>query len=161
MLIICKSGEDGKEAMQETGPQLVLEALAAMIAGYALFLEMRIQYRPAADIHRNGDSSDTTAVTLSNLWYYLLSHPAYYKRLRQEVDAVFLRGEDPTDQERLVGMEYFNACINETLRLAPPVPSGSQRGVPPSIDGKLVGSQSVSELSSPDSFVLLMCRSRS
>ena len=68
---------------------------------------------------------------------------------------MFLRGEDPTDQERLVGMEFLNACINETLRLAPPVPSGSQRGVPPSADGKLVGSQSVPELS-PDSFAPLM-----
>ena len=83
---------------------------------------------------------------LSNLWYYLLLHPAQYKRLRQEIDAVFLRGEDPVDQERLVGMMFLNACINESLRLAPPVPSGSQRGVSPTADGKLVGSQSVTEL---------------
>jgi len=95
-------------------------------------------------------------MALSNLWYYLLLHPVYYKRLQQEVDARFLRGEDPTDQERLGGMEFLNACISETLRLAPPVPSGSQRGVSPTSDGKLVGSQSVSQLGLPGLFPLLM-----
>jgi len=99
----------------------------------------------AADIHLNVNRSDTTAMVPSNLWYYLLLHPVYYRRLQQEVNALFLRGEDPTNQERLVGMAFLNACINETLRLAPPVPSGSQRGVPPAADGKLVGPQSVSQ----------------
>jgi cytochrome P450 len=89
-------------------------------------------------------------MALSNLWYYLLIHPVYYKRLQQEIDATFLRGEDPIDQERLAKMEFLNACINESLRLAPPVPSGSQRGVPPTANGKLVGSQSVFEFRSPD-----------
>lgn len=98
---------------------------------------------PVPGIHLNNNRSDTTASVLSNLWYYLLLHPLHYKRLQQEVDAMFLRGEDPIDQERLAGMEFLNACISETLRLAPPVPSGSQRGVPPTVDGKLVGSQSV------------------
>ncbi|KAF9643937.1 cytochrome P450 [Thelephora ganbajun] len=111
------NNEDGKGVIQRTKRQLVAEGLTAMVAG-----------------------SDTTAIVLSNLWYYLLIHPVYYKRLQQEVDATFLRGEDPTDQDRLAGMEFLNACINETLRLAPPLPSGSQRGVPPTADGKLVGS---------------------
>ena len=101
---------------------------------------------PSTKTYRNNGSSDTTATTLANLWYYLLLYPAHYKRLQREIDAVFLRGEDPVDQGRLVGMVFLNACINETLRLAPPVPSGSQRGIPPTAGGKLVGSQSVSEL---------------
>jgi len=109
-----------------------------------------IQHQSAAETYRNDGSSDTPATTLANLWYYLLLHPAHYKRLQREIDAMLLRGEDPVDQERLVGMEFLNACINETLRLAPPLPSGSQRGVPPTAGGKLVGSQSVSELI-PDS----------
>ena len=50
---------------------------------------------------------------------YLLLHEVYYERLRQEVDANFLRGEDPIDQERLAGMDILNVCISETLRLAP------------------------------------------
>jgi len=109
-----------------------------------------IQHHPAAETYRNHARSGTTATVLSNLWYYLLLHPEHYKRLQGEIDAVFLRGEDPVDQERLVGMRFLNACINETLRLAPPLPSRSQRGVPPTTGGKLVGSQSVSELI-PDS----------
>ena len=43
MLIICKSGEDGKGIVQRAKPQLVVEGLAAMIAGYVMFLSTRVQ----------------------------------------------------------------------------------------------------------------------
>ena len=41
-------------------------------------------------------------------------------------------------------MEYqhLDTCINEALPPPPPIPSGSQR-VPPTANGRLVGSQSV------------------
>jgi len=143
VLIMCKSNDDRKGVMRRTRPQLVAEGLVAIIAGY-------VSLDPLQPWLTLIGSYDTTSTTLSNLWYYFLLHPAQYKRLQREIDAVFLRGEDPVDQERLVGMEFLNACINESLRLAPPVPSGSQRGIPPTADGKLVGSQSVSEVT-PDS----------
>ena len=75
-------------------------------------------------------------------------------------DAVFLRGEDQTDQERPVRIEFLNACTDETFHLAPPIPGESQGGVPPSADGKLVGSQSVYELDPRLSALLMTRRSR-
>ena len=62
-------------------------------------------------------------MALLNLQFYLLSLPAYH-RLRQEADAVFLRGENPTDQERLVRMKFLNACISETLDSLLSLPTG-------------------------------------
>lgn len=107
-----KNNEDRKGVIRPTKKMLVAEGLTAMVA-----------------------ESDTTAVVLANLCHRLLIHPAYYKRLQQEVDVTFLRGEDPINRDRLTGMEFLNACVNEALRLAPPVPSGPQRGVPSTADG--------------------------
>ncbi|KAG2147601.1 cytochrome P450 [Suillus clintonianus] len=83
--------------------------------------------------------SDTTATTLSSLFLSLLKHPQTYYRLQAEVDSFFPPGEDILSTAHHPRMSYLNAVINETLRLFPPVLSGSQRGVPRGSDGKFVG----------------------
>ena len=55
--------------------------------------------------------SDTTATTLTALWYCLLQHPAKLNRLRSEVDAYFPQGEEPLDFTRMATMPYLNACM--------------------------------------------------
>jgi len=83
--------------------------------------------------------SDTVATTLTVLWYYFLRNPLIFNRLRDEVDAYFPSGEEPLDFTRMVNMPYLNACINEALRLLPPVMSGSPRYVNPGSGGMMVG----------------------
>ncbi|KAG1747161.1 cytochrome P450 [Suillus paluster] len=83
--------------------------------------------------------SDTTATTLSSLFWSLLSNPETYLRLQAEVDRFFPPGEDSLSTVHHPQMSYLNAVINETLRLFPPVLGGSQRGVPIGGDGKFVG----------------------
>ncbi|KIK41727.1 hypothetical protein CY34DRAFT_24266 [Suillus luteus UH-Slu-Lm8-n1] len=83
--------------------------------------------------------SDTTATTLSSLFLSLLRHPQAYYRLQAEVDRFFPPGEDVYSTVHHPHMSYLNAVINETLRLFPPVLSGSQRGVPRGDDDKFVG----------------------
>ncbi|KAH9001150.1 high nitrogen upregulated cytochrome P450 monooxygenase 2 [Lactarius akahatsu] len=73
--------------------------------------------------------SDTTSSVLTAVFYYLLRNPLAYERLQAEVDGAFPSGEEPLDVTTLSQMEWLNSCINETLRLQPPVPSGSQRTV--------------------------------
>ena len=73
--------------------------------------------------------SDTTAATLTYLFYYLTTIPGLQDSLLEELkkysedDGLFLN-------QKLQSAPILNACINETLRLHPPVPSGVHRKVP-------------------------------
>lgn len=66
---------------------------------------------------------DTTAATLSWLFYELSDHPAMVQKIRSEIDDVL--GPDskrmPTLEE-LKRMKYLRNTVDETLRLYPPVP---------------------------------------
>ncbi|KAI9447487.1 high nitrogen upregulated cytochrome P450 monooxygenase 2 [Lactarius indigo] len=98
------SGEELPESERPTADDLALEGLLAIVAG-----------------------SDTVKGALSSTLYYLVCNPAVYHRLQEEVDAAFPSGEEPLDVVKLSYMEWLNACINESLRLQPPVPGGSSR----------------------------------
>lgn len=66
---------------------------------------------------------DTTAVTLSWLFYSLSQNPHVVAALRNEITATL--GSDPTTQptyEHLKSMRYLQHTLNETLRLYPVVP---------------------------------------
>ncbi|KAJ7822180.1 high nitrogen upregulated cytochrome P450 monooxygenase 2 [Mycena olivaceomarginata] len=82
--------------------------------------------------------SDTTATVLSCIFFYILSDPPIFYRLREEIDQVFPRNEIQT-------MSLLNAIINEALRLQPPVPTGLQRAPVVGGGGKFVGSIFVPE----------------
>ncbi|EMD39450.1 hypothetical protein CERSUDRAFT_111756 [Gelatoporia subvermispora B] len=108
------NNEDGTETQTRPLAQVISDGALAVIAG-----------------------SDTTANVLTNLFFFLLSEPAEYKRLQAEVDSFFPPGENALDTRFHQEMPILNAAINEALRLVPVVPSGSQRTAPPG--GKLVG----------------------
>ncbi|KAI0812259.1 cytochrome P450 [Irpex lacteus] len=84
--------------------------------------------------------SDTTASALSQLWYFLLKNPQCYARLRKEVLA-----ENDGDYNRQANMPYLNACINEALRLYPPVIGSLQRWLEPGTGGQVVANHYVPE----------------
>ncbi|OAQ99808.1 hypothetical protein LLEC1_00720 [Akanthomyces lecanii] len=77
-----------------------------------------------------GAGSETVAMSLLALFYELSNHRDAQEKLQQEIDAYFLE-HDEADPALLAKMRYLQACINETLRLWPPVPSGAQRITPP------------------------------
>ncbi|KAL8798622.1 MAG: hypothetical protein Q9182_006516 [Xanthomendoza sp. 2 TL-2023] len=62
---------------------------------------------------------DTTASLLSNLWFVLARRPDIWKKLQEEIG--FLEGQAPT-LDQLKGLTYLRYCLNESLRLHPPVP---------------------------------------
>jgi len=83
--------------------------------------------------------SDTTATVLASLFFYLIRDREKFERLRAEIDRFYPRGEITT--KYFSEMNYLEACINEALRLSPPVPSGSQRAAlhPDPSRGKMLG----------------------
>lgn len=74
--------------------------------------------------------SDTTAATLTCLFFELALSSSSLSVLQEEVDALF-ESSDPVDATSLSKLAYLDAVINEALRLHPPVPSGLQRMTPP------------------------------
>ena len=72
--------------------------------------------------------SDTTKAVLSSIFFYLLRSPEKLAKLREEIDH-FYPPEESLSSKHFQKMSYLDACINEALRLSPPIPSGSQRDV--------------------------------
>ncbi|KAK8084318.1 hypothetical protein PG997_005589 [Apiospora hydei] len=76
--------------------------------------------------------SDTTAMTLTGLFYHLVKAPKVVARLRDEIDGLAAQGDQAlTKNASLAKLRYLQACIDESLRLLPVVPTRLQRMTPP------------------------------
>ncbi|KAL5335510.1 cytochrome P450 [Aspergillus crustosus] len=73
--------------------------------------------------------TETTATALSGLTYYLLTNTDKLRTVVQEVRGSFQTSED-IDLVALGQLRYLNACIEEGLRVYPPVPVGLPRVAP-------------------------------
>lgn len=73
--------------------------------------------------------SETTATLLSGLVYLLLKCPEKMKKLVDEVRSTF-QDEGEIDLTSVNKLPYMVACIEEALRMYPPVPTGLPRVVP-------------------------------
>ncbi|KAH8660217.1 cytochrome P450 [Xylariales sp. PMI_506] len=80
--------------------------------------------------------SDTTAATLTSIFFELARNKHEITKARIELDEYF-KGRDTIDASSLAKLPHLNAMINEALRLHPPVPSGLQRVIPP--QGLMIG----------------------
>lgn len=82
--------------------------------------------------------SDTTAIALNNIMYFLLRTPKALSRLREEVDAALDPDTEVASYDRVKSLPYLRACLDESMRLIPPVSFGLHRKTPPEgamIDG--------------------------
>ncbi|KAJ9655718.1 hypothetical protein H2201_008746 [Coniosporium apollinis] len=71
--------------------------------------------------------SDTTAVALTHVLYYLLKNPDKLDRLRRELDMVLDTATVVPTYTSVRNIAYLRACLDEALRLSPPVSFGLQR----------------------------------
>lgn len=79
-----------------------------------------------------GAGSDTTAITLSALFYYINKNPSVLEKLRQEIEDGVKEGtiSDPITFKESQNLVYLQAVIKETLRLHPAVGTILPRVVP-------------------------------
>ena len=76
--------------------------------------------------------SDTTASTLTFIFYYLVKYPDEVRKLRKEFQALLAAsGKDHLDTKDVAKAVHLNGVIHEALRLNPPIPSGYPRVTPP------------------------------
>jgi cytochrome P450 len=73
--------------------------------------------------------SDTLSITLSAALFYLLHYPGALAKVTDEVRSAFTSVEMIRSGKTLNELVYLRACIDETLRLSPPVPSHLPREV--------------------------------
>lgn len=64
---------------------------------------------------------DTTSVGISATFFYLSRNPATYERLVKEIRSSFRALDDIRIGSTLSSCHYLRGCIDEALRLAPPV----------------------------------------
>lgn len=89
--------------------------------------------------------SDTTSAAMSSVAFYLANNPNSYDRAVAEVRASFTSPNDVCMGPKLIGCNYLRACIDEAMRMSPPVGASLPREiVAPSgslvIDGQTIPS---------------------
>ncbi|KAL1846530.1 hypothetical protein Plec18167_005356 [Paecilomyces lecythidis] len=91
---------------------------------------------------------DTTAISLRNTLFFLLKNPRCMKKLREELDEILDEGDVVAPYSKVKHLPYLRACIDESLRMMPPVIFGLPRRTPPDgtpiLDDYIAGDTSVS-----------------
>ncbi|KAF8205670.1 high nitrogen upregulated cytochrome P450 monooxygenase 2 [Mycena galopus ATCC 62051] len=111
--------EAGMEKRKPTFAEVVADGVLSIIAG-----------------------SDTTSIAVSSFVWFILRHPDIYRRVQDEVDSVYPDGESLLDTFKHDELRFLTACLNETMRLHPPVPTNGTRQVPRG-GGRLIAGRQV------------------
>lgn len=64
---------------------------------------------------------DTVATGMTAAFWYLSRNPACYSRLANEIRSTFSHGDEIQNGPRLASCHYLRACIDEALRMSPPI----------------------------------------
>lgn len=85
-----------------------------------------------ADLSRRFAGSDTTAIAMRAVFYYLMTNPETYQKLMSELDKAAAKGElsSPVKYAEAIKLPYLCATIKEAMRLHPSVGLTMPRIVP-------------------------------
>ena len=76
-------------------------------------------------------SSDTAAIAIVNIVFYLIKNQDVYKKLQGILDEIFPGGDKDYNYAQGSSIPYLDGIINEAMRLKPSVPGGLSRITPP------------------------------
>ncbi|KAF7596258.1 hypothetical protein BBP40_002402 [Aspergillus hancockii] len=140
-IIVALLSRSSKEAFEEQQRQAKEKMMRRMEVGHPRpdLIERLIQKKDELNLSldnlvSNGESliiggSETTATTLSGVTYYLLTNPHALEKITQEVRSTF-KSESDIDLVSVGKLTYTFACLDEGMRLYPPVAPGLPRVVP-------------------------------
>lgn len=74
---------------------------------------------------------DTTSTAMASAFFFLSKHPEALQKATKEVRAAFSSVEDIKPGAELNSCTYLRACLDESMRISPPVPSALMREVLP------------------------------
>lgn len=108
---------------------LWMEAILFIVAGliYHVFVYLAL-------VLRTIPGGDTTATATAATLFYVARHRECYKRLYNEIRSVFANGND-IGGSKLASCQYLRACIDESLRMSPPIPGTLWRQLSPDEQG--------------------------
>jgi hypothetical protein len=82
-----------------------------------------VVYIPSSSSYHNtnsrGAGSDTTAISLRAMLYYLCKNPATMRKLQKEIEDMEKKGliSDPVTYQQACKMPYLQAIMKEAMRL--------------------------------------------
>ncbi|KAI1128601.1 cytochrome P450 [Nemania abortiva] len=89
---------------------------------------------------------DTTATAICGTFFYLSRYPECYRKLAREIRTTFKNGRDIKTSPQLASCHYLRACIDESMRMSPPISttlwreqvSGADTDEPLIVDGHVI-----------------------
>lgn len=84
---------------------------------------------------------DSAATSLACTLYYLIKNPETLAKLREELDSALSPADSVAPWSKARNLHYLRACVDESMRLSPPVATDLVRRTPPegtTIDGQRV-----------------------
>ena len=129
---IAKKKDSGEDEIASRGA-LLTNFLKAQRENSAFFTDSRV-LTMATSIALAG--SDTTAISLSAVFYHILKNVRCYQKLNEEIDDA-IRSGLIEDTEGIISwpdaqkLPYLDACIKEAFRVHPAIGLNLERVVPP------------------------------
>lgn len=94
---------------------------AAAVQGNTPNEETRKHERRKENETKRHAGSDTTATALSSVFFYLSHYPHAYRNAQDEVCRIFTSRDDIRIGQKLQSCTYLRACIDESMRVTPPI----------------------------------------
>ncbi|KAK1231863.1 hypothetical protein PQX77_005000 [Marasmius sp. AFHP31] len=83
---------------------------------------------------------------MANFFWCIMAHPKVYERVCDEVKREYPPGTDPLrDTSRHGNMTFMKACLNESLRVYPPVLTNCTRVIPKGSGGRVFSEHFITE----------------
>jgi len=73
--------------------------------------------------------ADTSSTAMTSVFFYLTAYPECQAKLAEEIRSIFKSPSEIISGPKLAGCKYLRACLDEAMRMSPPISSTLWREV--------------------------------